>query len=1805
MEKIKESQDSLFLATEKHIEKLHDQLDNLSRQNQNMKGDLKQKSIQIIALESQIDLDDAPGKNNRGNDPIEEFEQKTLCRTSGDMTKDKQPFFDLNRQLDNFKEQIKDKKIIKEQINQLQNQLHTLKDDIKMIESLKMENENLKKLLSRKNSNLNEYEQNINKLEKNIGMLNDRNFDLRKENTNLCANVMALSRCDDTIIDPLDSGQKGTRSGGEEAQNGQIITDRENKIKDLEAHVDTLKQQIFDLNEEIFDLKQKNVQLKKSAMVRSSSGDIQTVQTEAEKIYVDKINLLKGKLEESKTKINMLNGLLKTSNSQTTQLNKKVRTILRENKTWQKKYEKCLTYLESLKGKYDEEVLKLQRGKSPFVLGASRGENPSPLCSGANWLNGQSEQDALNVDDPIQQNCRKSLEGEIYPSEKASREEEKKGEIELVNSANTNGASPGRMDNHMRGSLNHKHEKKEDENEGMSYKVSKLNGAESDRKIFFPFGENSNASFNLVHNENKDVSINDIFEIDNITRDIHRMFSDNEESVNGKGENGFYFTERERQHYSEKVKKAEERGPTEGVLKSMEKIYVANKIRKMNEDMHKYIVQRKEKLDNLYDGNLVHQGKPQNKGNIQGDRLEEGHTKLALKGKEDLNDVTQVDYSTTDQVYYPYGMPQVPQRNVRGDPINVSDTHVVSGKEDSCVVNNHLRAGNETNMSQRGGFTNVSDHSVQKNENNLRSVFRYKINGEGEDVQIGNSIEGDHPQSQHGTASSIAKTQQSGINELSNSKYGRQLMEDIYTKADAHKLTSPGRDNTLVYDNESKKNLLNASRYNPYEHKNVSGGTTADVKRWDIPREEIMNDPYRNDGVRAEPNGKDTNAQNKKSQAWIIDLKNNEVFPYRKLQNTLLTDEETDVNSEGGPKGGQNMAPRNGHAGPKGAKKKAKAAKHTQQGEKKYGENNRMKNNTNFRTFPRDQKCTKGQSAKKARSKEKLHLLVNNISKLVKNKIKEELNNKNIPKDILNFEITKIKKKANGSKDSLNNKRQDTTIILSSDSMSLSSETLNGTFETEDSCQKSAKWQNENAASSASGRGTHMHASTNSAGSSMDINLGKIRVEGTREMCEAHRTNGPDSANASRQTSHKQSASELFAREKNSPLVSKEDYLYDDLLSTNFMLNDISLNNAMCFGPNLIGIEQTIPPELTLANMEGEELHLDKLPSPYLDNMNLCHHEDRNKNLQLGHNSYMEMNSSRNGNYGAFGSKPFDCNHANAQKTNRNQVAINGDLDMNIGMIHNGVGGQMTAHAHEHAHAHYGVNKSVKNVNTRDNNIFQVEKLNSSYLFDINSLRPEANPPFYDSAFLNYNQLDRTGVKAGNTKCTLGSSTGIPNFCNEGRSTVGANPNGLQGATPNGLQGVNPNGLQGVNPNGLQGAYPNSRHLPPPNCNKAISHSQPQRGDQPCEENGTNGTSGTSGTNDTKDRHESGKIKENSRGNQKGGLKNARRSKSVDVKKVGVRNSLTNDTLSTKPKMKTQIFNYSGNKKNGLRDMSTYADKVLEDMKSLIPSNVSSIVEKSPKGGKVSGSVNELVPIKCSSNGKMNHSRNPNFGDEDKVGILGKENDKLNFHGGGGGIIKGSSADANLGANIRTSDLSLTSQDTLPSFRTKERERGNSLGKYNMEDNGHMGGINKSNGTQRNDYFLGGVHNEDVLLDKHYSRDRAQKKNIISLEEKSSNEHAKLNPHLGNNMGDITFADIGDLPVNAFGLDNMLKEIHLNSYANNGSNVLGNALIPSPSFAENGLNYKNRMEENHQFQSETRKSLSSFREALKKQGILG
>ncbi|EUD67229.1 hypothetical protein C922_02379 [Plasmodium inui San Antonio 1] len=1804
MEKIKESQDSLFLATEKHIEKLHDQLDDLSRRNQNMKGDLKKKSIQIIALESQIDLDDAPGKNNRGDNPIEEFEQQTVCTTRGDMTKNKEHFLDLNRQLENSKGQIKDKKIIKEQINQLQDQLHTLKDDIKMIESLKMENEKLKKLLSRKNSNLNEYEKNINKLEKNIGMLNDRNFDLRRENTNLCADVMALSRCDEATIDPLDAAQKGTRSGGEEAQNGQAITDRENKIKDLEAHVDTLKQQIFDLKEEIFDLKEKNVQLKKSAMVRSS-GDIRTVQTEAEKIYVDKINLLKGKLEESKTKINMLNGLLKTSNSQTTQLNKKVRTILRENKAWQKKYEKCLTYLESLKVKYDEEVLKIQRRKSPLVLGALKEASKSPLRSGESWLKGASGQDALNADGSIQQNGLKSLEGEIYPTEVAPREEEKKGEIQLVNSADTNGSSPGRMDSHIRVSLSNKYEEKEDENEGKFYKISKLNGAESYRKIFFPFGEQSNASFNLVHNENKDVRINDIFEIDNITRDIHRMFSDNEESMNGKGGNRFYSTESGRQHYAEKVKKAEDNGPTEGALKSIEKMYVANRIKQMNEDIHKYIVQRKEKVDYLHDGNLVHQENAQNKGNTQGDRLE-GHTKLALKGKDDFNDVTQVDYSTTDQMYYPYGMPQLAQKNVRDDTISFSDTHVVSSTEESYALNNHLRSGNEKNICQRGGFTEASDHLVLKNEKNLRSVFRYKINGEEEDVQIGNSIGRDHPQSQHGTASRISTTQQSGIKELSHSKCGRQLVDDIYTKADENKLLTLGRDNTLLYENESTNNHLNALRYNPYEHKNVSGGTTSDGSRWDIPREDRMNDPNGNDVPTSEPNGKDANAKKKKSEAWIIDLKNNEVFPYRKLENTLLTDEETDVNSEGGPKSGQNKAPRNGPAGPKGAKKKEKAAKHTQREEKKYGGNNRMRKNTNVRTFPPDEKCTKGQFAKKAKSKEKLHLLVNNISKLVKNKIKEELKNNNISKDILNFEITKIKKKANGSKDSLNNKRQDTTIILSSDSMSLSSETLNGTFETEDGCQKSGKWQNGNAASSTSGQGTHMHASTNSAGSSMDINLGRVDMKSTREMCEARRTNAPDSTNASRQTNHKQSASELFAHEKNSPLVGKEAYLYDDVLSTNFMLNDISLNNATCFDPNFIGIEQTLPSELALANMEGEALHLNKLPSSYLDNMNLYHHADRNKTFHLGHNSYMEVKQSISGNHGAFACKPLDCNHANAEKKiNMNHVPINGDLNMRMGMIPNGLESQIAAHAQ------YGVNNRVENVNTRwdvntisgdyqgmesalvgsmyspahnytngDNTMFQVEKLNSSYLFDINSLRPEANPPFYDHAFLNYNQLDRSGVTAGNHECTLDSNVGIPNFCNEGKSTVGANPNGLQDGDPN------------------------SKHLPPNNCNKAVSNSQAQRGDEPCEGNDTNDTKDRNEANDTKNTNESGKIKEHLPENQKGGLKNARRSKSVDVKKVGVRNRLTNDTLSEKPKMKTQILNYSGNKKNGLRDMSTYADKVLEDMKSLIPSNVSSIVEKSPKGGKGSGSVNELVATKCKSNGETNQRKNLNMGDEYKVGILGKENDKLKCHPGGG-IIKGSSANTNLGGTTRTSDLSYTSQDTLPSFRTKERERENSLGKYNMEDNGHMRGINKSNDAQRNDYFLEGVNNEDVLLGKHYSRDTAKKKNIISLEEKNSDEHAKLNAHLGSNMGDITFADIGDVPLNAFGLDNMLKGMHLNNYPNKGSNVLGNALIPSASFAENGLMYKNGREETHQFQSETRKSLSSFREALKKQGILG
>ncbi|KJP90271.1 hypothetical protein AK88_00119 [Plasmodium fragile] len=1718
MEKIKESQDSLFLATEKHIEKLHDQLDTLSRQNQNMQGDLKQKDIQIIALESQIDLDDTPRKNNRGHDSIEEFVEQTICTPSGDMTKDKHPLLDLNSQLDNFKGQIKDKKIIKEQIHQLQNQLYTLKDDIKMMESLRMENEKLKKLLSKKNSKHNEYEKSINKLEENIGMLKDRNFDLSKENTNLCANVMALSRCDEEIIDHFDPAQKGTRSGGEQPQNGQAI-------KDLEAHVDRLKQQIFDLNEEIFDLRQKNVQLKKSAMGRSSE-DIQTVQAEVEKIYVDKINFLKGKLEESKTKINMLNVLLKTSNSQTTQLNKKVRTILRENKAWQKKYEKCLTYLEKLKGKYDEDVLKVQRGKSPFVLGAS------PQCRGDGWLKESSGQDALNADGGIKENRLKSLQEEIYTTKEAPLEDEKNGEMELVNSARRDGVSPGRMDSRMRGSLNRTHADKEDSNEGKSYKVSKLNGAESDRNVFFPLGENSNARFNFDHNENNDVNINNIFEIDNITKDIHRLFSDNEDSVKGKGKEGFYLSEREGQNYAEKVKTGEDRSTTEGILKSIEKIHVAHRIKQMNEDMHKYIIQRKEQVDNLYDRNLVYQGNPHSKGNMQGGRLEEGHTKLVLKGEEDLNDVTQVDYATRDQVYNPYEMPQLAQRSARG-------------------------------------FTNSSDHSVQKNENNLRSVFRYKIDGEGEDVQIGNSIGGDHPQSQRETVSRMANVQQSGIKELSTIKCGEQLMEDIYTKADANKFPTLGRDINLVDEKNAMNNHVNALRYNPYDYKNMEGGTTAYANRWDTSIEDRMNYPHRIDEPRVETNGQDANAQKKKSHAWIIDFKNNEVFPYVKLQNTLLTDEETYVNSEGGHRTGQNKAPRKGHAVPKGAKKKVKAATHTQREVKKYGENNRMNKHTNFRTFLHEQKCTKGQSTKKVKSKEKLHLLVNNISELVKNKIQEELNNKNISKDILNFEITKIKKKSNRSKDSLNNKRQDTTIILSNDSMSPSSETLNGSLEVEDGYQKSVNWQNENAASSANGKGIRMHASTNYTGSSMDTNVGTIGVEGTREMCATRRTNGSDRVNASRQISHKYNESDLFTREKNSPLVSKGDYLYDDLLSTNFMLNNISLNNATSLGPNFIGVEQAVPPELVL-------------PNSYSDNMNLYAQAYRNKNFQLGQNSYMGVNPSSSGNHGAFTAQPFDCNHVHAEKTtNMNEVQINPNLNMNMGMIHNGVGGDMTAHA-----SYYGVNTSGENVKTgwgvntisgdyqgvgsvavgamyppaanyptNDNTIFQVEKLNSSYLFDINSLRPDANPPFYDHAFVNYNQVDRSSVKEGHKECALGSS-----------------------------------------------ASRNSSQLPPPKCNKAITHSQAEGDDKPCEENDPNNTN---------DKNESGKIKEYLRDNQKGGLKNTRRSKSWDVQKVGVRNSLTNDTLSAKPKMKTQIFNYSGNKNNGLRDMSTYADKVLEDMKSLIPSNVSSIIEKSPSGAKASGSVNEVLPIKCNSNAKATQSKNPKMGDEGRVDILGKENDKLSCrHGQERGIIKGSSsAEANMDGTTRTSDLSHTSQDTIPSFRAKEQERENGVVKYNVEDNveqnGHMTGVHTSNDAQRHDYFLGRVNNEEVMLGKHYSRDGSQGKNITSLEEKNIDEHAKLNAHLGSNMGDITFAEIGDLPFNTFGLDNMLKGIHLNSYANNGSNVFDNALIANPSFTENGLTYKSRTEENHQFQSETRKSLSSFREALKKQGILG
>ncbi|SBT71475.1 conserved Plasmodium protein, unknown function [Plasmodium malariae] len=1873
IEKIKESQDNLFLATEKHIEKLHGELDNLSKQNESMKGDIKKKKMKIIALESQID------ESNTNND-VNDSDDLTLKRHTH-MIKDELTYIDINNKLDEFKGQIIDKKKIKTQIDQLQKQLHILKDEIKKTEFLKLENEELKKLLTMKNSNINDYEKSTMKLEKHIEKLNEHNLRIYKENFNLCENIVMLKKENTTvpysseeIHDKPTNIEKELHADGASIQTiGSKVNEKGardlqkhgNIIKKLEKTVDLLNEQNFHLNEKICDLKEQNMKLRKIALLSNkengnipdSNKHIEMIQTETEKIYIDKINLLKCNLEASKNKINMLNILLKTSNNQTTQLNKKVKYIIKENKTLQKKYEKCLTYLEKLKIKYDDEILKVNYEKSGISLYDSKDINNNKDEEAIHKMNKTHDIQLLKEGEHIN-----ILEHKLYEKDEKSNEvfndtKEEGNMASIVQKRNINGKRSSSIGTLV--GIKEENEDKKKKNKEMS-KLLKFNDLISNN-------EDENIYQNWLDSENKYVHVNNIFEIDSITKDLQNMFCSDTENTSKKllkdsmsdNDNSINNT---RVNTQEGVKNIESTNSisNERSLRNIEKMFVSDKIKKMNENINKYIDEKKNNIKNIcYDDNFPY-SKSHMKEDYQGHYSDiDPKNRIIKEQKGNEQDINRMYNNKTDDNIIP--MNSVDQTYNKKQLGNMNNADYKNNRNNTYSMNNSsynnslARSTNSYHMYKE----NVGDSLINNDSDNFKSVLRtYQIYDDKEDMQIkNNGLNNEYPLLKC-NATNLEKTNE---NDVKSNDYMNKLHLCNENNTSAH------NNNNLV------NNSFNNYKLNSSENMYIAYNKQNDITIYGNPEYSNRNAPATshnmNNGVEA--NDKYQNAKNeKKGEAWIIDIKNNEIMPYRKLQSTILTEEVergTENRGKYGVKDGINRT-------------KNKAKNREKNGMKNWLHQNRhMNNHTKLKPLLHHKKFSKGSAYNNGKNKDKLHLLVNNISKLVKGKIEEELKSKNISKDILNFEITKIKKKKAVSNSSLKNKSQETTIILS-DSMSLSSGTLNSTIETIDDHKNNQITPNflRNMQESNLTFNTDCASNLSKNGKGRHVNIGK-----NNNSIVDHKDR--DDKNNFQLTNMNKSIINGGTYVNEANYLYGGSYLNNDTLLNNFIVNKNYMQDIGSLNENLFLNDQSVLPEVPLNNI-GDIYYKQNLSCDYVGNVQLQHNIDylnfsglSNKNqfnqssLSNNRNNYKSNNivvneyiniknnsTSSNNNNGSSSSNTNvnngsnnndalnssiknkavnaeeNANIMNSRNIRKDEEAFIVDEDVNnsIENTNNNLNMNMVINNYQDINNNF-INDPVSNVydtnqcllyngvlsnkNGKEaSTIFDVDKMNNSYLFDINTIKQGMIPPFYDDASLNYNLIDRNDTNDMN-------DTNDVNDMDEG-SKGGPLGNNLNSSSNKNDNSSSSNKIIGKSEHNFKNANGSIAFFPEYCVDKNISN-KTQKEVKECEKINVN----KKGNNQL--------LKENIVDEKHKTLeRNTRRSKSVDIRRFGTKNDLASKGDSTRNKMKTQIFNYSDYKNNGLRDMSTYADKVLQDMKSLIPSNVSNLINKANIKGKTGRSITKMVSNNsnisssnnsisssrssscnsCGSRGSCNsntfNSANYKLCTKHEPGKLNKNKDKI--HSNHGGTLLKSTSAKNLYQNYRYDETNNISENIMNNINILGLEKGDYINKCpSINKNETRIIYNDSNDSNNNNYLVGegvnnimiGKTNENALLSSRNSSSNNNenniKKNLMSMNGKNG-EHTRLNAGINSNINNNMHYDLNNFNYNLNKFENILKEDQFKNYSNNAHNIIYKQVNSNQHLVKNSI-ILNRKEEGNAFQSETRRSLSCFREALKKQGILG
>lgn len=93
-----------------------------------------------------------------------------------------------------------------------------------------------------------------------------------------------------------------------------------------------------------------------------------------------------------------------------------------------------------------------------------------------------------------------------------------------------------------------------------------------------------------------------------------------------------------------------------------------------------------------------------------------------------------------------------------------------------------------------------------------------------------------------------------------------------------------------------------------------------------------------------------------------------------------------------------------------------------------------------------------------------------------------------------------------------------------------------------------------------------------------------------------------------------------------------------------------------------------------------------------------------------------------------------------------------------------------------------------------------------------------------------------------------------------------------------------------------------------------------------------------------------------------------------------------------------------------------------------------------------------------------------------------------------------------------------------------------------------------------------------------------------------------MNKQINNPLSHLNLNDFSNIHYHDFNLQNTTNNKQFRKYSTNGYNNIYNEL--NKNVAPDIFSFNKRDQGNY-FKSETRKSLSSFREALKKEGILG